>query len=188
MLTLFGTYIIAISVGAGCALINDLFFILSLKHHVLKRHEIVTLKQLNNLQIGLIIWIILAEITFFSVQIQNFSIGQIVGASVAKLLIELTLLFCVMSIKYIQLPTLIRHQHAYHHLSDSFVEHSNGLVGTSVTSLISWFFIILVTSASFGPIVADFGFGNTILTYIVSVIIASWFFIILKNKILHRKH
>ncbi len=187
MVTLFGTYILAICVGAGCAIINDLFFITSLKHHVLKRHEIITLKQLNNMQIVLIVWIILCEIALFSIQIQTFSLGILLGASMAKILIEIAVLFCVLFIRQMYLPGLIRHQHTYGHLSESFLEHSNGIVGTCATSLVSWFFIVLITSSGFGPTVANAGFVATIVTYIITCLLMSWLFIGLKNRVLHRK-
>ncbi len=187
MLTLFGTYILAISVGGGCAIINDLFFILSLKHHVLRRHEIIALKQLNNMQIFLIVWIILCEITFFAVQVQNFSIANVLGATMARIIIEIVLLICALLIRQLHLPTIVRYQHTHGHLSDSFLEHSNGLVGTCVLSLVSWFFIILTTSAAFSNAAIDFGFVTTILTYIIVSALASWLFISLKNRVLHRK-
>lgn len=187
MLTLYATYLIAISIGAGAAFINDLFFIISLKHHVLKRHEIVILKQLNNIQVFLIVWILLSEIVFLSFQIQNFSLDSFIGATIAKLFIEVTVLFCALLIRQMHLPALIRHQHTYGHLSDSFIEHSNSLVGTCVTSMVSWGFIVLITSAAFNMKVSDFGFSTTIIAYIITCLVASWFFMLLKNKVLHRK-
>lgn len=187
MLTLLGLYLVAIAIGAGAAFINDLFFIISLKDHVLKRSEIITLKQLNLIQTILIVWIILTEITFFAIQIQNYTLGVFLGSTVAKLLIEIVVLFCALLLRQVHLPALIRHQNTYSHLSNSFIEHSNSLVGTAVTSLISWFYIVLLTSASFENVIIDFGFGTTIISYIAICLIASWFFILLKNKILHRR-
>ena len=54
MLTLIAMYVLAIAVGCGAAVINDLFFFLSLKHHILKKHEIITLRQLLNIKLVLL--------------------------------------------------------------------------------------------------------------------------------------
>lgn len=187
MLTLYGTYILAIAFGAGTAFINDLFFMLSLKHHSLNRHEVVTLKQLNNIQVILIIWIILCEVTFIAVQLQSLSFNYFLGLSIAKLMIELALLFFALLLRQMHLPALIRHQHTYKHLSDSFVEHSNTLIGTAVASLVSWIFIVFMSSSAFLYAAKDFTFTSTILLYLITIVATTWFFIFLKNKILHRK-
>ncbi len=187
MLTLFGTYILAISVGAGAALINDLFFILSLKHHKLKRHELITLKQLNNIQLFLIIWIVMVEITMLAIQIQVTSLGLTPGVVFAKIVIELIVLFCVLLLRQMHLPVLIRHQNTYGHLSDSFLEHSNELISTCAVSLVSWFFIVLVTSSMFSQAFASFGFSSTLFGFAIVALFSSWLFVYLKNQVLHRK-
>lgn len=188
MLTLFGTYVLAISVGAGAALINDLFFILSLKHHKLKHHELVTLRQLNNIQLFLIVWIILVEITMLAIQIQVTSLDLVPGASYAKLIIELVVLFCALLLRQVHFPALTRHQNTYGHLSDSFLEHSNELISTCAISLISWFFIVLVTSSMLNDSFVTFGFSPTLFTFAAVALLTSWLFVYLKNHVLHRKH
>lgn len=188
MLTLFGLYVLAIAVGAGCALINDLFFSLSLKHHILKRHEIIALKQLNNLQLVLIIWIVIAEITILALNIQVSGAWYISGANIAKILIELCVLFAALLMRQVHMPALIRYQNTHGHLSDSFLEHNNSLVGTTTWSMVSWFFLVLITSSEFNPRIMDFGFGATILVYAAVSILSIWIVLFLKNSILHRKY
>lgn len=187
MVTLIGTYIIAVSVGAGAAVINNLFFILSLKHHKLSRKEIISLQKLNNLQLYLIIWIILVEITVFAIQIQTYSIKTLLGMIVARLLIEIVALFCVLLLRQIHFPALIRHQHQYGHLSDSFALHSNELIATCSTSLVAWFYIILITSSSFENMFSDFGFNVTLATFVISSMFVTWLLVTMKNKFLHPK-
>lgn len=187
MLTLFGTYILAIAIGAGCAIINDLFFIVSLKHHKLKALEYNILRQLNSIQLALILWVILVEITMFAIQIQTISLSTILGVSIAKFLIELVILFSVLLLRQVHMPALHRHQHTYGHLSESFVEHTNGLIGTCVTSMVSWFFIVFITSSEMKEQFVDFGFTTTIIIYVITVVLANWLFIFMKNRILHRR-
>ncbi len=188
MLTLIALYVLAISIGAGCALINDLFFFLSLKHHVLKRHEIVTLRQLNNMQLVLIVWILIAEITMIALNFQYAMNWHLAGVVIAKILIEITVLFTTLLLRQVHLPALIRHQNRYAHLSDSFLEHSNALVSTCALSLVSWFFIVLITSGEFNRYMMDFGFIQTIMSYIVVSVFAIWLVVFMKNSVLHRKH
>lgn len=187
MLTLFGTYILAIAIGGGAAIINDLFFIISLKHQKIKRDEFNILKQLLTIQLVLILWIILTEITMFAIQVQNLSLQTILGVTVAKLCIEVIILFTILFQRQVFLPALERHHHAYRHLSDSFQEHSNGLVCTCSISIVSWFFIIFITSSEYRPEFIDFGFSITMLAYIGTTFLTSWFFLFMKNRILHRK-
>ncbi len=187
MLTLIAFYVLAIAVGAGCALINDLFFFLSLKHHILKRHEIITLKQLNNIQLVLIIWIIIAEITMISMNFQYAVNWHLAGVVIAKVLIEIAVLFSTLLIRQVHLPALIRHQHKYAHLSDSFVEHSDALISTCALSLVSWFFIVLITSGEFNRYMMDFGFIQTIMSYAVVSVFVIWFVTFMKNSVLHRR-
>lgn len=188
MLTLFGTYILAIAVGAGCAVINDLFFITSLKHHKLKSSEFNILSQLNKIQLVLILWIVLVEAVFFATRIQTLTFGSILGVSIAKFAIELVILFSVLFQKQLYLPALFRHQHKYGHLSDSFLEHSNGLLISCITSITSWFFIVFITSSEFKQNFVDFGFGTTISVYLVTTICTNLFFLFMKNRVLHRKN
>lgn len=187
MLTLLATYIIAISVGAGCAVINDLFFITSLKHQVIKKHEAHTLRQFNSIQVVLVVWIILVELTIFALQIQVDSVQTILGVTFAKLFIEFVLLFSILMIRQVYLPALVRYQHTYGHLSDSMLEHNNGIVIASVTSIVSWFFIVFITSSEFKTDFIDFGFSTTIILYAATLIISNVFFIYLKNDVLHNK-
>ncbi len=188
MLTLFGTYILAIAVGAGTAVINDLFFILTLKHRIITKSEINILKQLNKIQIFLIVWIIFTEIVMFAVIIQNTSFALVLGVTLAKLIIELVVLFSALLQRQMYLPALVRYQHTYGHLSDSLIEHSNSLIYACVTSITSWFFIVFITSAEFKPQFIDFGFTPTILVYVGVTILCNIFFVFMKNNILHRRN
>jgi hypothetical protein len=187
MLTLIAIYVLAIAVGAGCALIYDLFFFLSLKHQIIRHHEIVTLKQLNNIQLVLIVFIILAEGTFISMNFQNVADWHLAGVSVAKVLIELVALFCSLLLRNVHLPALVRHQHAYGHLSDSLHEHDDGLVSTCALSLVTWFFIVLITSGEFDKYMMDFGFIQTIVSYVVISLFVIWLVVFMKNSVLYRK-
>lgn len=187
MLTLIAMYVLAIAVGCGCAVINDLFFFLSLKHHILKRHEIITLRQLNNIQLVLIVFILFAECTFIALNFQNVADWHLAGVTVAKVLIELVALFCALLLRQVHLPALIRHQHAYGHLSDSFHEHNDALVSTCALSFVTWFFIVLISSGEFNRYMMDFGFVQTIVAYALVAVFAIWLVTFLKNNVLHRR-
>jgi hypothetical protein len=187
MLTLFGTYILAIAVGAGAAIINDLFFIISLKHHRIKRYEFNILRQLSTIQLVLVLWIILAEVTMFAISVQTLSLQSILGVTIAKLCIEIVILFALLFQRQVYLPELMRHQHAYHHLSDSFLEHSNGLISACSISIVSWFFVVFITSSEYHPKFVDFGFVLTMGIYLCVMFLATGFFLFMKNRILFRK-
>jgi hypothetical protein len=188
MLTLVAIYVLAIAVGAGCALIYDLFFMISLKHHLVKSHEAITLKQLNNIQVVLIIWILIAEVAMIAMNFQYAANWHLAGVVIAKVFIEIVILFCALLLRQVHLPQLLRNQHQHGHLSDSFLEHHDSLVSTCALSLVSWFFIVLITSGEFNRYMMDFGFIQTIMSYVIVSIFAIWLVVYLKNNVLHRKN
>jgi len=187
MVTLFALYMVAIAIGAGASFIFDFFFVSTLKDHKLTGFEVVALKQLNLIQLFTILWILVVEITFISLELMYSTVQLVPGMLIAKVLIALVVLFCVLLIKQVHYPALLRHQRQYHHLSNSFLMHSDGLIGTCAISIISWFFIILITAGEVNAYVADFGFTNTIITYAVTTGLFSLVAIKLKNKFLHIK-
>lgn len=184
MLTLFAIYMLAIAFGAGASFIFDFFFISSLKNHKLSSFEQKILRHLNSLQFILIIWIMVVEIVYLAIGMQYFSFSEIAGMAIAKLVIEVVALFCIMFLRKVHLPALIRHQVHYHHLSESFLEHSNTLIGTAAISLSSWSFILLITSGEINALVEDFGFLPTLFSYAIITFIFTLLVISMKNAFL----
>ena len=112
----------------------------------------------------------------FAYLIQINSLQSILGVTIAKLFIEVVILFCALLLRQVHLPALVRYQHTYGHLSDSMLAHSNGLIMTCITSVSAWVFIVFITSSELKPEFMDFGFSTTI-----GIFIAVTIFIILKS-------
>lgn len=139
---------VCIALGAGSAFIFSSFFILSLKDHIIKPHEYKMLKSLSFFSlvsacIGIVAFVI--NTSFYLESGADFKIGLVS----AKLIIFSLALLSEMTLRKIHLPTLMRHQKAYFHLSNSMSHHQDPLIATSAFGLVSWMFIIFLSTLDF---------------------------------------
>lgn len=176
---------VCIALGAGSAFIFSSFFILSVKDHIVKPHEYAMLKSLSLFSlisacIGIVTFVINSAIYLESAA--DFRIGLIS----AKLIIFSLALVSEMTLRKIHLPNLMRHQKTYFHLSDSMVHHPDPLIATASFSMVSWIFIIFLSTLEFRQITQyiSFSFIEIILAYIVSAFILSRLAIAFKEKTL----
>ncbi len=175
----------SIALGAGSAFIFSAFFILSIKDHIIKPHEYVMLKSLSlfaliSASIGITTFLLNTAIQLESAP--DFRIGLIS----AKLIIFSLAVISEITLRKIHLPNLMRHQKSYMHLSDSMVHHPDPLITTAVFSLISWIFIIFLSTLEFRQIsqYVSFSFIEIILAYIVSTFVLSKIAIVFKKRTL----
>lgn len=176
----FALELASIALGAGSAFIFSSFFILSLKDHKIEDHEYVSLKRLSTISLisaylGLGLYIVNTAIFFETAT--DFDLGRIS----AKICIFALALISELTLRKIHLPTLMRHQTSYFHLSDKMMHHEDPLINTSVFNLVSWIFIILITSAEYNDFNAQFNYGFVeivfcyiLITYIFGKIAIAW--------------
>jgi hypothetical protein len=111
----------------------------------------------------------------------------LIGFSSAKLIILGIALLCALTLRKIHLPTLVRYQENYFHLSENMVYHQDSLAGTAAFSTVSWLAIIFLTSLEYKGInISDFSFLKIIVTYFALAMITSHIFVFMKNRILMR--
>lgn len=176
---------VCIALGAGSAFIFSSFFILSVKDHIVKPHEYAMLKSLSlfslvSASIGIIVFVFNSAIYLESAV--DFRIGLIS----AKLIIFSLALVSEMTLRKIHLPNLMRHQKTYFHLSDTMVHHPDPLIATASFSMVSWIFIIFLSTLEFRQITqyVHLSFVEIILAYIVSAFILSKLAIAFKERTL----
>jgi hypothetical protein len=162
---------VCIALGAGSAFIFSCFFILSLKDHVIKPHEYKMLKSLSLLSlvsacIGLISFIINTSIYLESAV--DFDMALVS----AKLIIFSFALLSEMTLRKIHLPTLMRHQKSYFHLSNTMIYHQDPLIATSVFGLVSWSYIIFLSTLQFRQL-SDY-ISPTFIEVLISYIAVSY--------------
>jgi hypothetical protein len=178
---------VCIALGAGSAFIFSTFFILSVKDHIVKPHEYAMLKSLSLFSlisacIGLTAFVINTAIYLESAV--DFKIGLIS----AKLIIFSLALLTEMTLRKIHLPTLMRHQKVYFHLSNTMTHHPDPLVATASFSLISWMFIIFLSTLEFRGIASQISlnFIEIMLAYILTAYLLGKAAIYFKEKSLIR--
>lgn len=176
---------VCIALGAGSAFIFSSFFILSLKDHIIKPHEYKMLKSLSffslvSASIGLIAFIINTSLYLES------AVDFPAGIVSAKLIIFSLALLSEMTLRKIHLPTLMRHQKAYFHLSNSMSHHQDPLIATSVFGFISWSYIIFLSTLQFRELSGYIApsFIEIIVSYILVSYLLSKLAIYLKEKTL----
>lgn len=176
---------VSIALGAGSAFIFSSFFILSVKNHVIKPHEYAMLKSLSffslvSAGIGLVTFIINTSLYLESAT--DFPIGLVS----AKLIIFSLALLAEMTLRKIHLPTLMRHQKAYFHLSNTMLYHQDPLVATATFGLVSWMFIIFLSTLQFRQLAgqAPVNFVGVMAAYILVAYALSKAAIYFKEKTL----
>ena len=176
---------VCIALGAGSAFIFSSFFILSVKDHIVKPHEYAMLKSLSLFSlvsacIGIVTFVINSAIYLESAV--DFRIGLIS----AKLIIFSLALVSEMTLRKIHLPNLMRNQKTYFHLSDTMVHHPDPLIATASFSMVSWIFIIFLSTLEFRQMTQyiHLSFVEIILAYIVSAFILSKLVIAFKEQTL----
>lgn len=178
---------VCIALGAGSAFIFSSFFILSVKDHIVEHHEYRMLKSLSlfsviSASIGIACFIINTAIYLESSA--DFRIGLIS----AKLIIFSLALISEMALRKIHLPNLMRHQKSYFHLSNSMVHHPDPLIATAAFSLISWVFIIFISTIEFRDLAPriSLSFVEIILAYIVTSYLLGKIAILYKERTLRK--
>ncbi len=176
---------VCIALGAGSAFIFSSFFILSVKNHIVKPYEYNMLKSLSlfsliSASVGIFCFVINSALYLESAT--DFRISLVS----AKLIIFSLALISEMTLRKIHLPNLMRHQKSYFHLSDTMIHHPDSLITTVSFSMISWIFIIFLSTLEFRQIsqYTDLSFIEVILAYIVSTFILSKIAVAYKKRTL----
>lgn len=179
---------VSIALGAGSAFIFCFFFILSFKDHKIKPYEYGVLRRLSNISTISVAFATVAFIVNTSLRIeaeQDLAVSTIS----AKLIILAFLFIAEITLRKIHLPTLMRHQQAYFHLSDTMIHHPDPLVTTASFTIVSWCFVIALTSLDFKGMVSlqHPGFVKVALAYILLCFIVSKIALYFKAKSMHLK-
>jgi hypothetical protein len=182
---LYALELVGISVGAGSAFIFDTFFALSIKDHIIKPFEERMLRRINLFTVtGSTIALVSATLLIaFKLQNADFDTLDI---SLAEILLLGIGLLTSVTLRKIHLPSIVRHQRVYVHLSNSFATHQDSLVSTAIYSTVSWIFLLFVIACeqeSFGQILHS-SFYMWLIAYILSGLILSKLAIFFKNKFL----
>jgi hypothetical protein len=172
-----------IALGAGSAFIFSSFFILSVKDHIIKPHEYTMLKSLSlfslvSASIGIFCFVL--NSVFYIQSAVDLRIGLIS----AKLIVFALALISEMTLRKIHLPNLMRHQKTYFHLSDTMSHHPDPLIATASFGIVSWIFIIFLSTLEFRQIspYVSFSFVEIILAYIVSAFVLGKIAIAFKDR------
>ncbi len=178
--------LVCISLAAGSSFIFDSFFLLSLKDHKLKLYEKQALFRISLMTVTASIIALGTYITLLITHLDAPSDLEI-GFSSAKIIILGIALLCALTLRRIHLPTLVRYQENYFHLSENMVYHQDSLAGTAAFSTVSWLTVIFLTSIEYkGLTMSDFSFLKIIVTYLTLAMITSHIFVFIKNRILTR--
>ena len=175
-------FVSAISLGSAASLLLDVFFFISLTHRRLKIHEVKNLKLLSGISTISIVVSIAALISLLSFRI---GYGLYSGDSMLFILSALLLVAfaCSLNMRNVHLPALKRHQHDYHHLSESFKHHQTSLLSTSVVSIVTWIFVLTLIAADARDVTLIVNFWQIIVSYIVIAYVLSKITVFLKRKI-----
>jgi hypothetical protein len=180
----------AISLGAGASFIFDSFFILSLKNHHLKDQEVKVLSRLNNISIISIIVAFISTTLFHAMILENdlyMSISpQLI---VLKIILYMIIFVAILTLRRIHIPSLLRHQRQYIHLSDKFKNHQDSLISTVTYSSMSWLLIIFIVATSnyqdpAGGVMLFDNIWLFVVLYILGGFILSKINIFIKNRLI----
>lgn len=146
-LTLHVFELVGLSLGAGGAFIFNSFFILCLKDHKLKQHEITALSRINLLSLTASVIGFASYILYLASLLEQLIVPDL-GIAGLKLALYALAIITGLTLRKIHIPSLVRHQHQYSHLSPAFQFHQNTLASTASYSNLAWIFIIILTAAS----------------------------------------
>ena len=178
--------LVCISLAAGSAFIFDSFFLLSLKDHKLKVYEKEALFRISLMTVTASVLALGIYIAILVTKLDSPTDIYIEFSS-AKLIILMIALLSALTLRVIHLPTLVRYQENYFHLSEKMVIHQDSLAGTSAFSSVSWLFVIFLTSIEYKELdISHFSFIKIIVTFLAVAMVTSHIFVFLKNKILTR--
>lgn len=176
---------VCISLGAGSAFIFDTFFMLSLKRHQIKVYEEKILQRINlfaviGSTVGLITYIFTLSLRL------EAGLVDALDVSFAKVFLFAIVFMTGVTLRKIHLPTLLRNQRQYFHLSEKFMLHQDSLVSTAVFSTTAWLMLILLTVfENFQkPHVFDFSIFSLATIYIIGALICSKIAVYIKNQYL----
>ncbi|MES3005574.1 MAG: hypothetical protein V4664_01355 [Patescibacteria group bacterium] len=175
-------FIASVSLASASALLCDAFFFISLRHRRIKLHESKNLQILSGISATSSLFSIVSLLCLMSLRISaGITPGEDVLVSIALLLAVAFL--CSLTMRNVHLPSLKRHQHEYHHLSESFTNHQDSLLSASIVSTMSWLFIITIISADSRELIANTNFWNLIILYTLTTFLLSKIAVYMKKKV-----
>lgn len=175
-------FLVSISVAATAALLSDIFFFISIRHRRIDKEEYKQLRSFMGISSIASIFAAISLISLFSIRIgQGFVPQDFLLITVAIILI--IAFGSSLTLRNFHLPALHRHQHEYHHLSESMSDHQNSLLATSVTSFVSWLYIVTLLSADSRGIIETTHFLEIIISYFVVSYVLSKLVIFTKKSL-----
>lgn len=176
---------VCISLGAGSAFIFDTFFMLSLKRHQIRVYEEKMLQRINLFTVLGSAIALITYIFIISLKLESGSVDAL-DISFAKIFLLAITFMTGVTLRKIHLPTLLRNQRQYFHLSEKFMFHQDSLVSTAVFSTTAWLMLILLTVfENFQqPQVFDFSIFSLATIYVISALICSKIAVFVKNQYL----
>lgn len=176
---------VCISLGAGSAFIFDTFFMLSLKKHQIRVYEEKMLQRINLFTVIGSAMALVAYIFTLSFRLEAGSVDAL-DIAFAKIFLLGIAFVTGVTLRKIHLPTLLRNQRQYFHLSEKFMLHQDSLVSTAVFSTFSWLMLILLTVfENFQePQIFDFSIFSLAAIYIIGALICSKIAVFIKNQYL----
>lgn len=180
---LFSTHFAALALGAGSALIIDLFFVTSASTRILSARDVRKISRLNFAAIISVVIALITDVSIISYEVMNAS-DTAFSYWLLKLLLLSIIFLSAISLRKIHLPTLLRHQKHNAHLSDSLIRHSTSLINTTIISTVTWISAVLATTYEYismkgtspNPL-------NFLILYCVALYLSIHLFGYLKNKI-----
>lgn len=181
-LILYILFVTSIAVAAAASLLSDVFFFVSLRHRKINKHESKNLQILCGTSAICTIISIALLASIMSIRVSEGIIyGQ--GILVGTMIILIVAFVCSVFMRNTHLPTLHRHQHDYHHLSDSFKEHQTSILSTTAVSIVSWLFIIVIIGLDSRGLIGTTDFWKVIILYAVLAFLFSKFAVFTKKKV-----
>lgn len=180
--TLNTIYTVCLAVGASATFISDLFFIISKNTHVFKVHEYRILRRFNLASLTSLAIAVILEIVLLSLRIESGA-ELLEVRTYLKIVIMIVATLCLLAMRQIHLPQLMRYQQKYSHLSDHFFLHHDSFVATAVISSISWIFVIIMAAHDTAPLMTPI---YILLIYIVILYTTSKLGVLYK-KFSHKK-
>jgi len=168
--------IVCVVLGASASFIFDCFFMVSVKKHRITPYEEKTLSRLNLMAVICSFTALFVYILSVSYFFESDTLGAVANSQAylsfitAKIAILALAFVCGLTLRKIHLPTLLRYQRQYFHLSEHMVEHQYSLVSTAMYSSAAWLMILALTAVEQNQDVTSLhvGFLAIFGTYIVA--------------------
>ncbi len=176
------TFLTSISLAAASALLCDGFFFISVIRRRLQVGEIKILRILCGVSS---VSSLIAGVSLIKLMAMRISDGVTPGEGI---LLALSLMLLVaftssVSMRNLHLPALHRHQHDYHHISESFLDHQRSLISTGAVSIVTWIFIITIVAADARGLALETSFFKISILYVITAYLFSKLALVIKRKI-----